>query len=580
MGKKRPPYSFTRCCGNVEFSQLSFIVFITTIATLLCKIVKLCIGALIALWDLVTDGFGLFMHRLDLVDYLCYVSTTPPNTNNYYNPIIKIFSNIWFSLFCFADSGGGRDMRRRTRSNNNIGSDAQEQEQMPPSLGNRNKEERVEDRPGSKQAKESSGHHNPSAKQQKVGFLHQYLITKKDLPLLDQSSDKTPKLAALTNIVQKLKNVAAKITNGEFCPADSNSTTIKDIELLIIGHFPPSGSMLHLYGILSTWMIQDRSKVKESRNIPPVNCSIHEFFRTFANIMSIEYGVDFLVALKICIQISAWVDILPVTLPYDSADDKSKRSLYTRTRKKTDHLSKEYIEGLIRSLSHLKCIIVVGDEPYKFVQEMKKAGMIPEHVKIFQHSPIIHPTKLLKWGASKREAYWFYDCITKTLAHLVNANQSEPELRMALQDKVRYVFPDRQPDSVTGCFVYKAYVGNTVLFITRGYEELTELIRSYKNGSIPDSFNNEDILNSGSRYLFRGLELELIWFDQHDYSEDFGVLDEAGMKQWVMKAKKIRDKSWVLKQDTTISNTGGGGHLTSATENVNWFTSNVMRRRR
>ena len=227
---------------------------------------------------------------------------------------------------------------------------------------------------------------------------------------MDQSSVKTRWIdnftAGLTDIVQTLKKVAAKIINGEFCPADSNSTDNDNAELLIIGNFPPSGHLHHLYGILSTWVtvgynMANGSKEKESRNIPPANSSIHEFFRTFANIMSIEYGVSFAVALKICIEISVWVDIFPFTLPYDSADDESENSLYSTTRKKTDPYSKKYIQGLINNLPNLKCLIILGDEAYKFVQEMQAEGMIPKDIKIFQHSPLIHPTKLLKWGASK-----------------------------------------------------------------------------------------------------------------------------------------------------------------------------------
>ena len=460
-------------------------------------------------------------------------------------------------------------------------------------LGSRKTDE-WEDLPSSAEQRERSGHRAPRGKQRKHTFLYKHLIKKDTLPSLDQSSSNTNHLSTLIKGIKGLLPTVSELTkianginkkqNAEFCHADCNATDINHTELLIIGNFPPSGYLHHLHGILSTWVtvgynMANGTKDKESRNIPPANCSIHEFFRTFANIMSIEYGVSFAAALIICIQISVWVDILPISLKFDSADDKSKSSIYNKTRKKTDSFSKKYIQGLINNLPNLKCLIILGDEAYKFVQEMQAEGMIPKDIKIFQHSPLIHPTKLLKWGASKREAYWFYECITKTLAHLVNAEPSKQVPKDVLQDKVRHVFPDRQPDSVKGCFIYKAYVGNTVLFITRGYEELTELIRSYKNGSIPDSFNYEDILNSGSRYLFRGLELELIWFDQHDYSEDFGVLNEARMKQWVMKAKKIRDKGWVLKQDTTISNTGGG-HLTSATENVNWFAANVMRRRR
>ena len=271
------------------------------------------------------------------------------------------------------------------------------------------------------------------------------------------------------------------------------------------------------------------------------------------------------------------MDILPISLPYDSADSNSESSLYNKTRRETDELSKAYIHRLIQNLKpHLKCLIILGKEAFELVQEMKKDGLIPDDIKIIQHSPIAHPTKILKYGLSKREAHWFYDCITRTLAYLVN-EPLKVESKEARQNKVKIPFPDRKPDSVEGCFIYKAFVGDTLLFIERGYDEVAKLIRSepYK-GSLPNSFNFEEISNAGASYFFRGLKLELIWFDNHDcYSEGFGVYDEEGLKQWVKDSKNLRDRGWVEDQDARNSNAGMGSGLMNAAAGVGDFFANL-----
>ena len=80
------------------------------------------------------------------------------------------------------------------------------------------------------------------------------------------------------------------------------------------------------------------------------------------------------------------------------------------------------------------------------------------------------------------------------------------------------------------------------------------------------------MLNSKGSYNFRGLELKLIWFDDHDCTEGFGVINKAGMSDWVVESNILKEGNYVLNQDTEISNTTGGGHLTSAAENFDYFS--------
>ena len=223
-------------------------------------------------------------------------------------------------------------------------------------------------------------------------------------------------------------------------------------------------------------------------------------------------------------------------------------SLYDRV--KADKRSKEYIQGLLCNLSTIECIIVLGAEAWDFIQEMIKAGMIPDRIKIFQHSPIIHPTRLLKYGANQREAHWFYECVTDTLSYLVDGAVSKLS-KEVLKDNVRKVFGNRYNNDLRGSFIYRGIYDGVTLFVTRGYEEITTLIRSYPDGSVPKSFPAfQDLVAPTTNFALHGLEIEFTWYEDFDCeTAQFGVCDEAKMGEWVAHSKEERGNGYVDSWD-------------------------------
>ena len=281
---------------------------------------------------------------------------------------------------------------------------------------------------------------------------------------------------------------------------------------------------------------------------PPQNPSVFEFFNKVANIISLEYDVGLVTATKIWTQISLWVDFIPITLDADSADNGGTK-LFKDTKKACSPHSKEYIRGILQNLPNVKCIIVLGNEAWGFVQEMRKDHMISPDIKIFQHSPVMHPTHILKGGVTQREARWFYECIRDTINYLVDGPASKVVSKDTLQNNVRTVFVNCVKDDYKGNFIYRGIDNGKLLFIVRGYEEMKKLIRSYPGGSIPDEFPTfGEFVASDVNFEFRDLEIELVWFEDHDYSLEFGVHNERDMKAWVRKAKEMRGDEWTEKE--------------------------------
>ena len=541
---------------------------------------------------------------------------------------------------------GNKDRQERDGENNNLMAaaiQADNDKKMPAQKDSDTKKRKAEDdsdekEPDNKRSAGSSDKDEDSIVDDVTSFLLKYLINKKTLPTLDQSSEKNQHWSKLSEgleeIVKLIQEIAANMRSSgdykgaHFCYGDFNGTDINHGGLFVIGNFPPGELLSHLRGILSTW-VKVGHGLYESKDIPPANCSIRTFFQAFAQIMSKEYGVHPDVAMKICLEISYWIDILPITLPakaadgiddkadddkaYDSegddfesddneehdsegdessaddndsggddgdnsnpddsegedseSDNDSKGdessddgdnsnpddseaegnnssdkalTLYQRTRRKTNSLAKLYIQGLIQN-RRPKAILTVGAESFNFLNEMIAEGYDLYGAMIFQHSPNIHPTRQLKFGANKRELPFLYECISMSLEHLAGKQPTRLPMK-TYRARAENLFIDRDPDSETGCYIFNGTgvldAANT-LFYARTYVEMMDVIRE-NGGSIPKSFPSfQDFIDEPTQ-VFLGLRMEMIWFEKHDYSKKFGVQNETAMTKWVAYANERR----------------------------------------
>ena len=512
---------------------------------------------------------------------------------------------------------------------------------MPAEQGSDTKKRKVEsnekDSTGGSDKDDSSSDDSSSEEEVEdvMSFLRRHLIKKKDLPPMDQSSEKNDHRSKLSEgleeIVKLIMDKATEMRNNgdydgaHFCHLDFNGTDINHGGLFLIGNFAPGGGEFehHKYGILST--CEKVRGIIESINGTPTNCSIHQFFAALAQIMSIEYGVDVDVAMKICLEISYWVDILPITLPAKAADavngkaedseaedsegddneeddneeededdsdsegdesseddgddsnsddseadgleedDSSASSaaaasltLYQQARKKTDALSKQYIKGLIKK-RRPKVIVTLGAEPFKFINEMTVEDLCG--AKIFQHSPNIHPTRMLKFGANRQEGAFLYECISLSLAHLIGV----PTPRLPMKEyraKARSLFINHDMTSEKGCYIFKGtdMLTNVVLFYARTYTNMRTLIRE-NGGSVPSTFPKfRDFQDNHIRENL-GLRMEKIWFEDHDYSKDFGVQDKTAMASWMARSDILRTKELRAEEQARRITVNQGGAI-------------------
>ena len=471
--------------------------------------------------------------------------------------------------------------RTRNSTRNNLsdmeeghGGHAQESEPMdtdspPAARGKKVKFSQRGNPPMSADDKKKDGHRAPGGKKPAASrFVEKHLRDKDPLPSpFDQSSEANNHVAKITKglaaTIQELKKVASEIGeaykhpfNTKHSSAKSHytdpayiGTNLNDAEILFLSSFPPDDQSLETRGIFHTfrsaWDEESRTMKDVNQDSLPLNPSVNKFFGKFAEIMSTEFDVGMGTARKICKQISVWVDILPITLPYDSANNNGT-DLYNTTRADADEHSEALILGIINNLKpHLKCIVIIGKEAFDFAEKMQLANKIPDHIKIINHSPISHPTKMFKYGLTKREAYWTYECLRDALDYLVPQTLKTPSNK-EFWERVSDTFEERRKDDNTGCFIFKGSDDRTGadLFYTLGHTEMIELIRKYPEGSIPKSFPTFQDFIADPIHVFRELEVEMIWFENHDYSKKYGVQDEGLMENWVARAKDLQQEEW------------------------------------
>ena len=97
--------------------------------------------------------------------------------------------------------------------------------------------------------------------------------------------------------------------------------------------------------------------------------------------------------------------------------------------------------------------------------------------------------------------------------------------------------------SEKGCYIFKGtdMLTNVVLFYARTYTNMRTLI-SESGGSIPKSFPKfRDFQDNHIRENLE-LRMEMIWFEDHDYSKDFGVQNKTAMASWVARSDILRTK--------------------------------------
>ncbi|KAL7458318.1 hypothetical protein ACHAWC_009873 [Mediolabrus comicus] len=314
---------------------------------------------------------------------------------------------------------------------------------------------------------------------------------------------------------------AKKAAGGRACvTADYNGTDTKNVSTLILGHFcpPDMNGDKRGYGVLSTYetgMNPDNDgETKICYNSYPTNESTGRVYRDIATVISNRYGLSLQDAKACSMELCAWADILPVIMPCDAADPSKDNSDYWQMREKTDVHSMAYIQYVIEELlKYVEVIIAVGDHSFNFVETMIEEGFIDMgKVTFLQHSPVAHPTKLLKFGPTIRQRHWLYQTITDMLTHILRQNRVN-----ITREEAMLLCEHRTNDNndTHGNFVLFGYFGGKRIIIGRSHSHFAELIReAYVSASaFPTTFRTllETDERSGD---VDGLEVKVVWYTE------------------------------------------------------------------
>ena len=236
----------------------------------------------------------------------------------------------------------------------------------------------------------------------------------------------------VSDAVEKLMKICDEAPNNgrNFCWASIKAAALKNGRVLVLGHFPPDSKKYHINGVLSAvksrFNPSTNTREDEATNSIPANPTTYVFFQKAAMIMMSRYGITMDQAVMLCMQIFAWIDMLPIDGHYSMGDeyvgsgtDRRKNSYhqgYIDLRKLTDEHAAKYIKEILAQLPNIEAVIILGSPAWKFVQE--NPDLIPEEF-IIQHGPIVHPCVSETFRFTDRQAYDFCDVISRVLARIL-----------------------------------------------------------------------------------------------------------------------------------------------------------------
>ena len=268
--------------------------------------------------------------------------------------------------------------------------------------------------------------------------------------------------------------------------------------------------------------------------------------------MMSRYGITMDQAVMLCMQIFAWVDILPIDGHYSmgdkyvgSGDDRKENSYhqgYVNLRKLTDEHAAEYIKEILAELPGIEAVIILGTPAWKFVQE--NPDLIPEDF-IIQHGPIVHPCVTAFSRFTDRQAYDFCDVISRVLARILDDDSTSIITDMNQVNNIC-----NTNDNHDGEFVYIGRCNNEIVFTGRNRSHMEELLSDSEIGvgfSQSDFPNQNDILQ-GVQNEVAGLTLELVHFLVHyrdcDFEPVWEIQNEATHSEWKTSIEAEREAGY------------------------------------
>jgi hypothetical protein len=388
-------------------------------------------------------------------------------------------------------------------------------------------------------------------------FAIRHLLHKQPLqPNLDQRSTTNTTLYQKSIKSEQWQSLQQAAGEKHCCvTADYNGTNIKNASTLILGHFCPPGMNADQpgYGILSTFQTgvdpdNNDGETLICYNSLPTNESVWTVYHSFAQVISNRYGLGLQDARVLSVELCAWADVVPVILPHNAADPGND-SDYWELREKMDMPSMKYIQYIMKEvLTSVEVLIAVGDHSFDFAENMIRLGMIDlAKVTFVNHSPVIHPTKLLKFGPTLRQRHWLYQTITDMLTHTLG----QPRVNVPSQEVM--VLSEHRTNNnhdTHGNYVYYGFFRGKRILIGRSCAHFLQLLREAYVSTGPFESQGTLLETEDRSGDIDGLEVKLVWYTKHNDELHRGLqfgyqfpLQDNIMKEWMKVAgEKQRER--------------------------------------
>ena len=423
-------------------------------------------------------------------------------------------------------------------------------------------------------------------------------ISYRSSPPNNDLSQRTLELDSGKALQDAVPNACEKVYHTELCATTSLSSNPKDnVSVWHVGSFPPNDECQNLgvNGILSTMVltgVENEVDKYESLACIPQCPSIGSYNTTQMRIIGRYCRITEELAEIALNESSMYFDILPVTGPFNQANDNQKSTTlgtnYGKMRKIFDPLSMEHMLEVVRSdlVPNLECLHIHGEDPWIFMTELFPEAYPEEYYKyiyplIIQNGPIIHGTVIDNFHPTPRQGY---TCVEATI-NMINFLNGDEDYNRKLIDFSRaatiFSFGKTKNDGSEGDdhFIYfvtfEQYDGDDkTVFVARDRKHLQQLMEDEKDGrGRPARFPSQEVLRTGPQtletmYLTVAVVHFFSYYQQRNKQmnrSDFGVMNRKGAhKAW----KEYFDAK--QKKDDDEKKKGFGNMLGGILDKASW----------
>jgi len=275
------------------------------------------------------------------------------------------------------------------------------------------------------------------------------------------------------------------------------------------------------------------------RNNSPQNATAWALTKALTVTLHEQYGIHMNRALVLSVHLILWVNILPITLPSDSAGSTSSTNAdYKTLRDECDKHAKVYIRDVLIQ-SGVTRAVIMGSHVREYVDDNPEA--IPSHVEVLQKCDVVHTSKIAMGGATEREVYDLLNTLSIIIADILG---EAPKPNISVERITSYFltqYDSSLPEGSSRVF-YRGKIGEKEVMTAHSRKAFEALLRKELKINITEKhpFPPQRDIETGAD--FRGLTLELVPFYEFDHTTDkFGTIDCEELRDWVTECNRERE---------------------------------------